>query len=245
MWSASVASRAAASSRHALLGGVEHVGVGTLARAPDPAADLVGLSEAEVVGALDDQGVRRGHVEAGLDDRRRDEDVGLAAQEGEHRRLELALVELAVGLEEARLGNEGPQALGGVVEGLDPVVEEEGLALAADLAAERLGDELLVVGADVGADRAPALRRGLDHRDVAQAGEAHLHRPRDRRRRHREHVHLELELAQQLLLLDAEPLLLVDHEQAEVLGADVAGEQRGGCRSGCRASRRRTRRAPA
>ena len=111
------------------------------------------------------------------------------------------------------------------MERLDPVVEEEDLALAADLAPKRLADELLVVGPDVGANRAPALRRRLDHGDVAQPREAHLHGPRDRRRRHREHVDLELELAQQLLLLDAEALLLVDHEQPEVLGADVAGEQ--------------------
>ena len=53
-----------------------------------------------------------------------------------------------------RLGHERAQPLGGLVQGLDPVVEEEDLALAADLALDRPGDELLVVGADVGADRA-------------------------------------------------------------------------------------------
>ena len=42
---------------------------------------------------------------------------------------------------------------------------------------------------------------------------------------HRDHVDAQLELAQQLLLLDAEALLLVDDEQAEVLGAHVAAEQ--------------------
>ena len=36
---------------------------------------------------------------------------------------------------------------------------------------------------------------------------------------------LQLELAQQLLLLDAEALLLVDDQQAEVLRAHVAREQ--------------------
>ena len=43
--------------------------------------------------------------------------------------------------------------------------------------------------------------------------------------RHGDHVDLELELAQQLLLLDAEALLLVDDQQAEVLRAHVAREQ--------------------
>ena len=44
--------------------GVEQVGEGALARAADPAADLVGLGEAELVGALDDQRVGGGDVEA-------------------------------------------------------------------------------------------------------------------------------------------------------------------------------------
>ena len=50
-------------------------------RAADPAADLVELGEPERVGALDDQRVRLRDVEARLDDRRRDEHVGVAAQE--------------------------------------------------------------------------------------------------------------------------------------------------------------------
>ena len=104
-------------------------------------------------------------------------------------------------------------------------MEEEGLAAALDLALDRLADQVLVVGADVGADRAPALGRGLDHRDVAQPGEAHLQGARDRRRREREDVDFQLQLAQQLLLLDAEALLLVDDDEAQLLGADVAREQ--------------------
>ena len=77
--------------------GVEQVGEGALARAADPAADLVGLGEAELVGALDDQGVGAGDVESRLDDRRRHQAVGVAAQEAEHRLLELGLVHLPVG----------------------------------------------------------------------------------------------------------------------------------------------------
>ena len=104
-------------------------------------------------------------------------------------------------------------------------MQEEGLAAALELALDRVADQVLVVGADVGADRAAALGRGLDRRDVAQPGQAHLQGARDRRCRERQHVDLELQLAQQLLLLDAEALLLVDDDEAEVLGADVAREQ--------------------
>ena len=157
-----------------------------------------------------------------LDDRGGDEDVGVAAQEAQHPRLELLLLELAVRDLEAHLRAQRAQPLGGLVDRLDAVVEEERLPAALVLALERLADQLLVVLADVGLDRAPALGRGLDDRDVAQPGQRHLQRARDRRRAHGDHVDLQLELAQQLLLLDAEALLLVEDDQPEVLRADVA-----------------------
>ena len=75
-----------------------------------PAADLVELGEPERVGALDDQRVRLRDVEARLDDRRRDEHVGVAGEEREHPLLELALRHLAVGDEEAQLRAELPRA---------------------------------------------------------------------------------------------------------------------------------------
>ena len=65
-------------------GRIEEVGVGGHIRAADPPADLVQLGEPEHVGALDDQRVRLRDVEAGLDDRRRDEHVRVAAQERHH-----------------------------------------------------------------------------------------------------------------------------------------------------------------
>ena len=54
---------------------------------------------------------------------------------------------------------------------------------------------------------------------------AHLQGARDGRRREADHVDLELEVAQQLLLAHAEALLLVDDDEAEVLGLHVGAEQ--------------------
>jgi len=51
-----------------------------------------------------------------------------------------------------------------------------------------------------------------------------VQRARDRRRGQAEDVDLEPELAQQLLLGDAEALLLVDDDQAELLRDHVARE---------------------
>ena len=104
--------------------------------------------------------------------------------------------------------------------------------------------ELLVVLADVGVDRAAALGRRLDHGDVAQAGERHLQRARDRRRRQRQHVDAQPQLAQQLLLLDAEALLLVDDHAGRGPSGARRARAAGGCRSGCRPCPRRSPRSP-
>ena len=138
---------------------------------------------------------------------------------------ELPFVHLPVGDLELHPRAQCAQPLGGLVDRLDPVVQEERLALSLVLAQQRSFDQLLVVLADVGLDRAPALGGRLDHADVADPGHRHLERARDRRRAHRDHVDLQLELAEQLLLLYAEPLLLVDDQQAELLRADIAAQQ--------------------
>ena len=102
--------------------------MGDHVRAADAAADLVELGEPERVGALDDQRVRLRDVEPRLDDRRRDEHVGVAAQEREHLLLELALAHLPVRDEEAQVRAQLLQLLGRLLDRLDAVVEVEGLA---------------------------------------------------------------------------------------------------------------------
>ena len=169
-------------------------------RAPDPAADLVELAQPEHVRALDDQRVRLRDVDARLDDRRRDEHVGVAAEERMHPLLQLALTHLPVRDDEAQLRAELLQLLGCLFDRLDAVVEVERLPAALDLALERRLRERLVVLADRGSDRAAALRRRLDDRDVAEPGERHVERARDGRRGEGEHVDLEPEAAQELLL---------------------------------------------
>ena len=70
---------------------------------------------------------------------------------------------------------------------------------------------------DEGAHRQPVDRRRRDDRQLAHAGQRQLQRARDRRRRQRQHMDLGAQLLQPLLVGDAEMLLLVDDEEAEVL----------------------------
>ena len=183
------------------------------------------LAEAEAVGALDDQGVGVGDVQAGLDDRGADEHVELLVPEVEDDLLEPVLAHLAVGGGDAGLGHQLADAGGGPLDRGHLVVDEEDLALAQQLAPDRRGDLLLVVRADEGEDGVPLLRRGGQGGHLADAGDRHLQGARDRRRGHGQHVDGGAQPLELLLVLDAEALLLVDDDQAEVLERDLAREQ--------------------
>ena len=108
---------------------------------------------------------------------------------------------------------------------LDAVVDVEDLPAARELALHRLADHLLVAAGDDRAHGAAVDRRRRDEREVAQARDGHLQRARDGRRREREHVDLRAELLDALLVRDAEALLLVDDEEAEVLEVHVLREE--------------------
>ena len=124
-----------------------------------------------------------------------------------------------------RLGHQLADPGRGLLDRLHAVVDEEDLALAQQLAPDRGGHGAVLVGADVGQHRVALLGRGRDRRHLADAGDRHLQGARDRRRAHRQHVDAGAEPLHLLLVLDAEPLLLVDDDQAEVLELDVGVEQ--------------------
>ena len=188
------------------------------------------LGQPEVVGAFDDQRVGVGDVEPAFDDRRADQDVVLPLPEREHVAFEGVLVHLPVRRGDARLGHQLAQPGRGLLDGLDPVVDVEDLAVAQQLAPDRGGDLLVVVDADERQHRVAFLGRGVDRRQLADAGDRHLQRARDRGRAHREHVHRGAHLLEQLLVLDAEALLLIDDDQAEVLELGARLTAAGGCR---------------
>ena len=207
------------------VGRVEEVGVGPLVGPADPTPQLVQLAQAEEVGPVDHQRVDRRHVDARLDDRRADQHVVAPLPEVDDDLLEAALVHLAVGHGYPGLGDQGPQPAGHGVDVGHPVVHVEDLPLAQQLSAERLGDGRLVGLAHVGEDGPSVGRRRVHHRKVADAGEGHLQGARDGAGREGEHVHPLGHALDRLFVGDPEPLLLVDHQQAEVLEAHVGGEQ--------------------
>ena len=159
--------------------------------------------------------------------------------------LEVALRHLAVADDEPGARQHPPELLGLGLDRLDPVVDEEHLAAAVELAQDRVADEPGRRLGDPGLDRQPVLRRRLDDRHVADAGEGQVQRPRDRRRGQGQDVDLAPELLQPLLRRDAEPLLLVDDDEARGPGTSRPSTAGGASRSRGRPSRPRARRSSA
>ena len=96
---------------------------------------------------------------------------------------------------------------------------------AADLALDRFFDRGVVDARHERAHGAAIGGRRGDDRQIAQSRHREVQRARDRCGGQREHVDLRLRLLDALLVRDAEALLLVDHEQAEILEAHVGRQQ--------------------
>ena len=206
--------------------------------APDPAAQLVELGEAEPLGALDDHQRRIGHVDPDLDHRRRDQHRQLAGGEARHHRIlvrplhppvdqpDLVLAEAQLEHARALLGRGGVALLALLDQRADPI----GLAAARDVPAEAV-DHLgqLLVADHARFDRRPARRHLVDPADVHLAILGQRQRARDRGRGHHQQMRRMLGLRrQQQPLRHAEAMLLVDHREPELLVGDLLLEDRVG-----------------
>ena len=203
----------------------QQVRVGRPIGPADAAAQLIQLRQPVAIGAVDDDRVGVRDVEPVLDDGGRQQHVEFPGDEVQHRLLELVLVHLAVADDDARLRHQPLNQRADRENRFDAVVDDVDLPAALDLVPDRPGDDLRIELDDVGLNRQPILRRRLDDRHVADADERHVQRPRNRRRGHRQDVDLLPELLDLLLVGDAEALLFVHDQQAEIVERHVLRQQ--------------------
>ena len=101
------------------------------------------------------------------------------------------------------------------------VVDEVDLPLPVELPQHGLADQFGIEARDAGFHRQPVFGRGFQVRDVADADQAHVQRAGDRRGGHRQHVDGLPHGLEAFFDFDAEPLLLVDDDQAQVVELHV------------------------
>src|SRR5579863_5878951 len=208
-----------------VLGWNQKIRIGAPVGTAHTAAQLIKLAEAVPLGAVDQDGIRQRDVEAVFDDRGGNQHVEFVAHEGQHHLLKLAFAHLAVGNGDTRTGNKLLNARRDFVDRLDAVVHEEHLATAFQLHFDRRAHDFFVESRNYGLNRHAILGRRLDDAHVAQADERHVQRARNGRGAHGEHVNLLPQLLEPFLVANAEALLFVDDEQAEILKLDVLREQ--------------------
>jgi len=109
--------------------------------ASDAAAQLVQLGEPEAVGAVDQDGVGRGDVDAGLDDGGAQQQIRALVREVAHDAFELALGHLSVAHHDARHGQQPLELFAHVLDRAHLVMDEIDLPAALEFAQHRLADE--------------------------------------------------------------------------------------------------------
>ena len=181
------------------------------------------LRQPESLRVLDhhQRGVR--HVDADLDDRRRDQDLQLPGGEAMHHRFLLVALHPAVQQRDGELGKHLRDLLRHRGRGLeidllrllDERIDHVDLPAAADLVAHHRVDLVAPrIGLDHRLDRLAAGRQAANHRHFHVAAFGQRQRARNRRRGHDEHVGIRSFRGERAALHDAEAMLLVDHARA-------------------------------
>ncbi|OIQ74453.1 hypothetical protein GALL_438910 [mine drainage metagenome] len=183
------------------------------------------LRQAEAVGAVHDDGVGGGHVDAGLDDGGAQQQVEALVVEVAHHVFQFAFAQLAVGDADVRFRQHFFQPVAHEVDALHLVVQEIHLAAAFQFAHYRFPDHAFRPARHEGLDGKAFLRRGGDHRKFPQAFHRHRQRARNRRGGQRQHVHLGPHGLELFLLAHAETVFFVQDHQAQVLERDVLLDQ--------------------
>jgi hypothetical protein len=181
----------------------------------------VQLRQSEFFGAVDHDGVGVRIVDAGFDDRRAQQQVGALLREVAHHPFEIALLHLAVADHDACFRQQLAELVAHVLDGVDLVMQEIDLPSAFELTQQRFPDDPFGKAADEGLDRQAFLRRGGDHRKVAQAFQRHGEGTRNRRRGQSKHVDLGAQRFQCFLLADAKAVFLIDDDQPETAEVHV------------------------
>ena len=191
----------------------------------DAAAQLMKLGQPETVGPVDDDGVGAGNIDAGLDDRGRNQDVETLFVEIQHDFFQLTFRHLAVGDADAGIRQHRLEIAGGLFDSVDVVVQEINLAATRQFALECLEQDIGVPRTNEGFDRDAVRRRCSDDGQLAQAAHRHVQRTRYRRGGQRQQVDIGLEGLQCFLMAHAEALLLIDDDQAEAFEGHILLQQ--------------------
>ena len=179
--------------------------------AADAPAKLVQLRQPEFVGAVDDDGVGVGDVDAGFDDGGTEQHVESLLQKVAHDLFQLALAQLSVRYADAGFGQQGFQPLAHVFNRIHFIVQEKHLPAAFEFAQHGFAHAAFAERFDKGFDGEAAAGRGGNQREVAQAFERHAEGARNRRGGHGEDIDIGAQAFELLFLAHAEAVFFINN----------------------------------
>ena len=179
------------------------------------------LRQAHAIRILYYQGVDIRNVNARLDYRGANQYIYLALEQLAPDLAQFILAHLAVGYADYGIGQHIFYFCSRVLYALNAVMQIIHLPAAPKLRVHRLREHFGIVLDNIGLHRRAVVRRLLENRHIAYAGERHVERPRYGRRGQGENIDLRIKLLELLLLSHAEALLLVYYYQPEVTELNI------------------------
>ena len=181
------------------------------------AAELMQVTQADILRLVHDDRVGVGDVQAAFDDGRAQQHVVVSPHESQHPVFQLLGFHLAMRHAYFHIRNQPVQDFLDGGKFLHLVMQEEHLSAAVELVIDDALDLLLVEQDDFRLDRDTVGRRRLDDGQVTRTQQGELQGTGDRGSRQGKRIHGMLDLAELFLRRNAELLLLVDDQEAEVL----------------------------
>ena len=127
-----------------------------------------------MVGAVDDEGVGVGDVQATLDNAGAHQHIYVACCELQHGPFQLPFSHLPVSDDKIGLGHQLLQSPGNLIDAHHPIMDKVHLPTAVYFAQNGLADERLIILTHLGAYRQTLLRRGIDSAHVAHTAQGHV-----------------------------------------------------------------------
>ena len=183
------------------------------------------LSQSEFVGALDDDGVRTRHVDAGLDDGRGNQHVETLVIEVAHDLFEFTFAHLAVADTDTCFRHQFGEVSGALFDGFNIVVQVVNLTATQQFTKQGFFDRAVVVLHHKSAHRQASRGWRSNDRQVTHAGHCHVQRARDGRRGQGQNIDLTAQGLELFFLANAETVLFVDDHQAEVFDLYIVLQQ--------------------
>ena len=182
-----------------------------------PAPELVELAQAEAVCIFNDQGIGIGNVQTGFNNGGAHKNLNVSLGHGGHDLSQSVLAHLPVGHAHRQAGNALLQGTGALVDGLRPIVQVEDLPAPFDLPADGIVNNGGGVFRDISLDGVPVRRGFFDGGHIPNAGQGHIEGTGNGGGGQRQHIHTLGDLFQPLLVGYTEALLLVHHQQPQIL----------------------------